>query len=285
MSFTIPERDVRGRAVRLGPVLDQVLLAHNYPPTIRRLLAEALVLAALMGALLKDDDSQLTMQAQTEAGLVDLLVCDYRNGEMRGYVRYDADQLAQAGDEPTLKTLFGNGYLAITFDLAATDQRYQGVVPLEGDTLAEACQSYFIQSEQLPTLIRVAAYQQDDHWVAGGLLLQHLPDGEEGHERLHAQLDHPHWEHAAILAGTIKAEELVDTTLPLETLIWRLFHEESEVRVSHSGKLSRGCRCTEEHYRAILRKFAEPDRAEMRDEHGVIAIDCAFCSKIFPIAM
>ena len=285
MSFTIPERDVRGRTVRLGPVLEEVLRAHKYPPPVRQLLSEALVLTALMGALLKDDDSQLTLQAQTEKGLVDLLVCDYRNGELRGYVRYDEDRLSEADAELTLATLFGHGYLAITFDLAVTKQRYQGVVPLEGDTLAAACESYFIQSEQLPTLIRVAVGQQGEHVVAGGLLLQHLPDGEEGRERLHTQMDHPHWEHAAILAGTITSGELVDRTLPLEVLIWRLFHEENEVRVSQSGKLSRGCRCTEEHYRSILEKFAEPDRAEMRDAHGIIAIDCAFCSKIFPIAM
>jgi molecular chaperone Hsp33 len=104
-------RDARGRVARIGPVLDLVQGAHDYPPPIRKLLAEALVLAALMGSLLKDQDSQLTMQAQTEAGIVDMLVCDYRGGELRGYVRHDAERLAECArahpGEPTLKELFG----------------------------------------------------------------------------------------------------------------------------------------------------------------------------------
>ena len=132
-----------GGSVRLGPVLDAILAAHDYPPPITHLLAEALVLTALIGSLLKDDEGQLTMQAQTEGGVVDLLVCDYRGGELRGYVRHDAERLAMLGANPSLFALFGRGYLAITFDLATTGQRYQGIVPLEGDSLAEACESLF----------------------------------------------------------------------------------------------------------------------------------------------
>ena len=283
LSFTIPERDVRGRAVRLGPVLDQVLSAHAYPHTIRRLLAEALVLSALMGALLKDDGSQLTMQVQTETGVVDLLACDYRNGELRGYVRFDNARFDAVAASAQLCDLFGDGYLAITFDLAASGQRYQGIVPLEGESLAEACQAYFIQSEQVPTLIRVSFAEHDGHCIAGGLLLQHLPEGEEGRERLHAQMDHPHWEHVAVLASTTKASELGDAALPLEDLIWRLFHEEAEVRVSHGEKLTRGCRCSSDYYRSILSRFSAEDLGEMRDDDGIIAVDCAFCSRVFPI--
>ncbi len=289
LHFTIPSRDARGRVVRLGPVLDLVQSAHDYPAPIRKLVAEALVLAALMGSLLKDQDSQLTMQAQTENGIVDMLVCDYRNGELRGYVRHDDERLAacsKAHDgNPTLAELFGKGYLAITFDLAVTGQRYQGIVPLEGESLAEACQSYFIQSEQVPTLIRLATEDCDGHCIGAGLLIQHLPDGEEGRERLHAQMDHPHWEHVSILAGTVRDEELTDCDLSPSDLIWRLFHEEEEVRVAEDAPLTRGCRCSVEHYRTILGRFSEEDRAGMRDEMGVIAVDCAFCSKIFPIEM
>ena len=285
VSFTIPGKDARGRILRLGPLLDQVLGAHAYPPALRKLLAEALVLAGLMGSLLKDDDSQLTLQAQTEQGVVDLLVCDYRNGELRGYVRHDEERLAALGHEPSLNDLFGKGYLAITFDLAVTKQRYQGIVPLEGETLAEACQSYFIQSEQVPTLIKVAMADQDGQCVAGGLLIQHLPDGEEGRTRLHAQMDHPHWEHVSIIASTTRDAELVDAALPLEDLIWRLFHEEQEVRVLAQSDLTRGCRCTDAYYQTLLNRFSEEERAGMRDEHGLIRIDCAFCSKVFPINM
>src|SRR6187549_1195122 len=135
VSFTIPGRNVRGRIVRLGPVLDRILAAHDYPAPIQDLLAEALVLTALMGGLLKRAGSQLTMQAQTKGGAVDLLVCDYRDGELRGYVQHDPDRLAGLAHDPPLQDLFGQGHLAITFEPATSDQRYQGVVPLEGRSL------------------------------------------------------------------------------------------------------------------------------------------------------
>lgn len=284
LGFTIPSRDARGRAVRLGPVLDTVLTAHDYPIPIRHLLAEALVLAALIGSLLKDGEGQLTMQAHAQGGVVDLLVCDYRAGELRGYVRHDADRLAMLGANPSLFALFGQGaYLAITFDLATTGQRYQGIVPLEGTSLAEACEAYFAQSEQVPTLIRVAIRSDKAGCVAGGLLMQHLPEGEEGRERIHVQMDHPQWEHVATLAGSIRHDELIDPALSMEALVWRLFHEEEEVRVQVHDPLSRGCRCTLEHYNAILSRFAEADRVEMRDDDGQILVDCAFCSRQFQI--
>ena len=283
MSVSIPARNARGRVVRLGPVLDTILAAHAYPPAIAHLLAEALVVTALIGSLLKDGDGQLTMQAQTESGIVDLLVCDYRAGELRGYIRHDAERLAQLGANPSLYALFGRGYLAITFDVASTKQRYQGIVPLEGATLAEACESYFAQSEQVPTLIRVAVRSDGKGCVAGGLLLQHLAEGEEGRERLHVRMDHPEWDHVAALAGSIRHDELIDPDLSLEALVWRLFHEEDEVRFTLGQPLGRGCRCSIEHYRAIIGKFPEEDRADMRDEAGLILVDCAFCSKVFEI--
>ncbi len=283
LNFTIPGRDARGRVVRLGPVLETILAAHAYPPAITHLLAEALVVTALIGSLLKDGDGQLTMQAQTEGGIVDLLVCDYRSGELRGYVRHDAERLAALGANPSLYALFGKGYLAITFDVASTRQRYQGIVPLEGSTLAEACESYFAQSEQVPTLIRVAVRASGSGCVAGGLLVQHLAEGEEGRERLHVRLDHPEWDHVAALAGSIRHDELVDPALSLEALVWRLFHEEDEVRVEQGLPLVRGCRCSLEHYADVIGRFPPADQLDMRDEAGKIVIDCAFCSKVFEL--
>lgn len=283
LSFTIPARNARGRIVRLGPVLETILAAHEYPPPIKHLLAEALVITALIGGLFKDEDGQLTVQAQTSGGIVGLLVCDYRGGELRGYVRHDAERLAALGANPSLFALFGQGYLAMTFDLASANQRYQGIVPLEGNSLAEACQAYFVQSEQVPTLMRVAVRSDGKTCVAGGLLAQHLAEGEEGRERLHVRLDHPEWEHVAVLAGSTKHDELVDPELSLEALIWRLFHEEPEVRVEHGPDLSRGCRCSIDHYRSVIAQFPESERAEMRDDAGLIVVDCAFCSKLFEI--
>ena len=283
LSLTIPSRDARGRVVRIGPVLETILAAHAYPPAITHLLAEALVVTALIGSLLKDGDGQLTIQAQTEGGIVEMLVCDYRSGELRGYVRHDAARLAQLGANPSLYALFGKGYLAITFDVASTGQRYQGIVPLEGSTLAEACENYFAQSEQVPTLIRVAVQRTGSGCVAGGLLVQHLAEGEEGRERLHVRMDHPEWDHVAALAGSIRHDELIDAGLSLEALVWRLFHDESEVRVEHGPPLVRGCRCSLEHYAGVIASFPEAAQADMRNDAGVIEIDCAFCSKVFEL--
>ena len=271
--------------MRLGPALDEVLAAHAYPAPVKNLLAEALVLTALIGGLLKQEQSQLTMQAQAKGAAVSLLVCDYREGELRGYAEFDSAKLDRLGANPTLGALFGEGSLAITFDLAATGQRYQGIVPLEGDSLGEACETYFAQSEQVPTLIRLGVRSNGGRTIAGGLLVQHLAEGEEGRERLHVRMDHPEWEHVAVLAGSTRHEELVDPALSLEALIWRLFHEEVEVRVEPGAALARGCRCTSDYYRQVLARFPEQDLADMRDDSGRIVVDCAFCSREFVLEL
>lgn len=287
LGFTIPERHARGRFVRLGAVLDTILDAHAYPPAIEKLLAEALTLTALIGSTLKDAGGQLTMQAQTQNGPVTLMVCDYKGGELRGYVQFDAGRIAALGDTPALPALFGGaGYLAITFDQALTGERYQGIVPLDGDSIAEAAQSYFAQSEQIPTLARVGIGRRDDGTrLAGGLLLQHLPEGEEGRDRIHTRLDHPEWERVAALGATMGADELVDPALSLETLVWRLFNEEEEVRVFTERTLSRGCRCSPDYIAQVIAKFPAEEQREMADADGVITVDCAFCARKFPIAL
>lgn len=286
LGFTIPGRDARGRIVRLTNSLDDVLANHAYPPVIERLLAEALALTALLGSLLKETSGQVTVQAQTENGVVELLVCDYLAGALRGYIRFDADRLAEAGPEPSLFALFGKGYLAITFDQPKSDERYQGIVPLEGEGLGEAAQSFFSQSEQIPSLVRLAATKDKHGWVAGGLMVQHLPEGEDGRERLHTRLDHPEWPHVEILAGTITPEELTDRNLSLDDLAWRLFHEEEEVRVLSPISLEKGCRCDPDYVRSVIARFPDDERAEMIDDDGMIRVDCAFCAKdfVFPPA-
>jgi molecular chaperone Hsp33 len=284
LGFTLPKRDARGRIVRLDGVLDTILSAHDYPPAITHLLAEALVLTALIGGLVKEDGAQMTMQAQTDGGVVRLLACDFKQGELRGYVDFDRDRLAELGANPSLFALFGKSYLAITFDRPGKDGRYQGIVPIEGESLSAACEMYFVQSEQLPTLIKVGVRSGHDGCMAAGLLVQHLPDGEEGRERLHARLDHPEWEHVSILGGSLRHDELLDQTLSMEAIIWRLFHEEEQVRVQPGFALARGCRCSAEHYYDVISRFPEAERAEMRDDDGMIRVDCAFCSKKFPIA-
>ncbi len=283
IGFALPSSNARGRLVRLGPLLGEVLSAHDYPAPIARILSEALTLTALLGAMLKDEEGQLTLQAQTEEGIIDLLVCDYRAGELRGYVRFDNERLAEAASLPSLFALFGKGYLAITFDQTITRERYQGIVPLEGDSLADAAQHYFSQSEQIPSLVRLAV--DDTGHVAGGILIQHLPEGEEGRERLHTRLDHPEWDHVRILAETIRANELVDHSLPLENLLWRLFHEEEEVRILSTSSLRKGCRCSFDYVRSVIARFGEDERTEMVDDDGFISVDCEFCSRVFPIRL
>jgi len=283
LGVAIPSRNARGRIARLGSLIDTVLANHGYPPVIEQLLAEALTLTALLGSLLKEPQGQLTLQAQTEGGIIDLMVCDYLGGDLRGYVRHDPERLADASAEPTLQELFGKGYLAITFDQPVAKERYQGIVPLEGKNLAEAAQSYFAQSEQIPSLVRLAARKRDGHWFAGGLLLQHLPEGEEGRERLHTRLDHPDWPHVAILGGSVKAEELTDPELPLDDLVWRLFHEEEELRTLPAIPLRRGCRCDPGYVRSVIARFPADEREAMVGDDGMIRVDCAFCSSSFEI--
>jgi len=200
-------------------------------------------------------------------------------------VRHDPERLAEAGPNPTLFSLFGRGYLAITFDQPASNERYQGIVPLEGESLAHAAQSYFTQSEQIPSIVRLAARKEDSGWVAGGLLFQHLAEGEEGRDRLHTRLDHPEWPHVAILAGSVKDEELTDPTLPLDDLAWRLFHEEEEVRTLAPVALARGCRCDPDYVKSVIARFPPEERAAMVGDDGFIRVDCAFCATDFPIAL
>ena len=284
MGFTLTGRSARGRMVRLEGVLEEVLAAHDYPTPITHLLGEALVLVALMGGLLKGEQAQMTMQAQTNGGIVSLLVCDYRGGAVRGYADFDGERLAKLGANPPLTALFGEGYLGITFETEGRE-RYQGIVPLEGDSLAAACESYFTQSEQIPTLIRVASRAGASGRMAAGMLIQHLPEGEEGRERLHIRLDHPDWEHVAILAGTISHDELLDPALSLEAITWRLFHEEEEVLVQTGARVSRGCRCSTAHYEAVIARFPPEELGDMRGPDGIIAVDCAFCSRTFALAI
>lgn len=288
LRFSLPDRHARGRLVRLDAVLADILAAHAYPPLIEKTLAEALMLTALLGASLKQADGQLTLQAQTK-GAIRLLVCDYKDGGLRGYVQFDAAEVAALPPDATLFGLFGSGYLAITFDRALPvgegGGRYQGIVPLEGSSLSEAAEHYFVQSEQIPTMIRVGVAHIAGRCIAGGILVQHLPEGEEGRERLHVRLDHPEWEHVLALSGTTGKDELCDPALPLEEIVWRLFHEEDEVLVEKGQPLTKGCRCDLAHIRDVIAKFPPEDRAEMADDAGEIVVDCEFCSRRFPISL
>ncbi len=282
LGFMVPARNARGQVVRLDATLNAILAAHPYPEPLIRLLAEALTLTALVGAAMKQDDGQVTLQAQAKGGIVELLACDWRAGELRGYLKHDEQAVVPEG--LSLPELFGKGYLAITVDQAVSDERWQGIVPLEGATLAEALEAWFSQSEQLPTLMRVGiAGSAATGWLAGGLMVQHLARAEIGGERLDAGEQHPDWSHIEALAATTSTAELTDAELSAEALLWRLFHEE-QVRVVPGPTPVKGCRCSAAHIRDVLMRFPEAERAEMRDDKGLISVDCQFCSRVFGIA-
>ncbi len=281
LHFTISSRDVRGRIVRIDEALNAIISVHNYPPLIESLLTEALSLTAVIGSTLKNEDGQMTIQAQSSSGAISLLVCDYIAGAIRGYVQFDRAKFDARKDD-SLETLFADGYLAITID-RAKQGRYQGIVPLDGVSITECVEHYFVQSEQLPTKI-ILGVKGDRHKIAGALLVQHLPDGEEGKERLHVRLDHPEWEHVKILSQSMSGDELCNENIPLEELAWRLFHEE-EVRIEKGALISKGCRCNEAHIRDVIAKFPDSERQEMANDDGKIVVDCKFCSKDFLISL
>ena len=282
LGFMVPARGARGMVVRIDATLNAIVAAHPYPEPLIRLLAEALTLTALVGATMRQHDGQVTVQASAKGGVVDLLACDWRAGELRGYIKYDSQAVVSEG--MSLPELFGKGYLAITVDQVTSEERWQGIVPLEGRSLAAALEGWFSQSEQLPTLMRIGVTGADSTgWLAGGMIVQHLARAEIGGERLDAGEQHPDWEHVAALAGTTSAEELTDPDLSAEALLWRLFHEE-QVRVVPGPTPVKGCRCSAAHIRDVLMRFPETERAGMRDETGVIAVDCQFCSRVFGIA-
>ena len=279
IAFTVPERGVRGRIVRLDAALGAILGAHAYPDPIARLLGEALGLAALLGSLLRPEDGQLTLQAKGKGGPVTLLVADYKAGAIRGYASQDLDRRFQPAD--TLGALLGEGYLVITLDQTASAERYQGIVTLGQETLERAAEGYFAESEQLPTLVRLAAERTESgRWIAGGLIVQHLPRSEVGAARLHVEGGNADWEHMLALASTVTRDELLEPSLRLETLLWRLFNEEA-VHAMPPVLLARGCRCSKDHIVSVLEQFPEEERATMRNAEGLISVDCEFCSKQF----
>jgi molecular chaperone Hsp33 len=280
MPFQVDALDVRGRTLRLGPLLNDILSSHNYPAIVTELLAEAVLLTGLVGSVLRSAGGVMTLQARGD-GPINLLVTDFRvPGEVRGYASFDAEKLATLGANPRLEDLCGKGYLAITLEQPGTDERYQGIVPLEGANLSEAAQYYFNASDQLPTMCRLAVRYDalKSTWIAGGLLVQHLPRGETGGERLFVAEDHPNWQHAALMARTVGMEELTDPTLAMSDLIWRLFHEDAPM-VYPALALTKGCRCTRDHVQGVLRQFSFEELADMREPDGSFKVNCAFCSK------
>ena len=281
LPFQADQAEVFGRLVKLGPTVDTILSRHDYPEAVSRLLGEAVALTALLGASLKSE-GKFILQASTD-GPVDLLVADYQvPGGLRGYARFSPERLAEL---PPDGRLLGEGHLAMTIDRGIETERYQGVVPLEGESLTEAADTYFRQSEQLPTFIRLAVarhYRADKAagrpwtWRAGGLLVQKLTrEGGRAGTR-EAAFEEEDWTRARALAETVEDHELLDPMLPADRLIYRLFHEE-QVRAYRAIPLETYCSCSRARVEDLLKRFSAEDLADMVVD-GEVWVTCEFCN-------
>lgn len=292
LPFQVDALDARGRTVRLGPMLDAILSRHDYPETVSRLLGEAVALTALLGSSLKFS-GQFQLQTRTD-GPVDMLVVDFAApGSLRAYARFNAEAVAAAGGA-TPARLLGKGHLAFTIDQGAHMQRYQGLVPLEGQGLEEAAHQYFLRSEQIPTRVRLAVGQVSgggkSRWRAGGVMVQFLPsssdrqrqaefdpgDAPAGVER-HAFIEDDAWVEARSLVETVEDHELVDPALTSEDLLYRLFHERG-ARVYESVVMEERCRCSRDRIFEMLARFSEEEKQAMVGDDGAIGVTCEFCS-------
>ncbi len=271
--FKIEGQAVRGRLVRLGPLIDTVLDRHRYPPVVAELLAETVALAAALAGALKYD-GVFTLQTKGD-GPVRLMVADVTSdGDVRGYAQFDAERLAAVtgnGEALSVPKLLGAGYLAFTVDQGSHTERYQGIVELIGATLAECVHHYFRQSEQLDAVVKVAAGRATGGWRAGALMLQRLPpsagaadDVEDG------------WRRTLAFMASSTPDELLDAQLAPNDLLYRLFHEDG-VRVFATADLRPGCRCSRQRVERVLRSLPD-DELEAFKIDGVISVTCEFCS-------
>ena len=292
--FAVTPLDVRGRVVRLGPALDRILSQHDYPPEIARLTGEAALLAVLLGSALKGE-GRFQLQTRTE-GVVNMIVVDYEApGQLRAYARFDAVSLAIARDTGAASgaQLLGHGHLAFTIDRGLSASRYQGVVALEGQGLEVAAHQYFQQSEQIPTLVRLAIGELipgsgGQAWRAGGLLVQFLPESPERQRAVHQELSTPEgfesepkgddaWEEALALSSSIEDHELLDPALSSERLLYRLFNQRG-VAVFETEAVRHVCRCEPARMVEMLNRFTKEDLQNMIGDDGKIGVTCEFCN-------
>jgi molecular chaperone Hsp33 len=281
-AFQIEGWPLRGRIVRLGPAIDEVLTRHDYPEAVANLLGEACALAALVGSSLKFE-GRLIVQAQGD-GPVSFVVADYdTTGGLRGYCSFDADKLAAVSGgfaRPGAKTLLGGGVFIMTIDQGEEMDRYQGITPIEGETLALCAEQYFAQSEQTPTRVRLSVGQVDIgeglKWRAGGILIQNIAADEARGSTEDV------WERAQALFATTGEDELIDPTVSGELLLWRLFNEDG-VRVFEPTPLRAFCRCSQERVESVVHSFSDEERAAMLEPDGKIHVTCEYCSRRYEL--
>lgn len=281
-AFQIEGWPVRGRLVRLGDAIDKILAAHAYPEPVAALLGEACVLAALVGSALKFE-GRLIVQAQGD-GPVRYVVADYdTDGHLRGYCRFDEAEVAAASEgfvRPGAKTLLGQGVFVMTLDRGPDFERTQGITPIEGESLSLAAEHYFVQSEQIPTKVRLAVGSVTNEggttWRAGGALIQ-LIAGDDARGSTEDV-----WDRSRALFQTLGDDELIDPTVSPETLLYRLFHEDG-VRLEDARALKAQCRCSADRIGTVLASFGPEERADMVEPDGKIHVTCEYCAEVYKL--
>ncbi len=304
LPFEVASLDLRGRVVRLGPVVDQILEKHNYPEPVAKLVGEAIVLTVMLGSALKID-GRFILQTQTD-GPVGLLVVDFTTpGKVRACARFGKEGIAAAiaAGKTDPGALLGKGHLAMTIDQGADTGRYQGLVALDGGTLEDAAHEYFLRSEQIPTRVRLAVAEEliagsggaSHRWRAGGIMLQFLPKSAERARvadldpgdapagvALPEVLDDDAWVQGRALLETVEDIELIDPEISSERLAFRLFHQPG-VRVFKTTDVRAECSCSRDSVESMLKSFSQEDRDHMV-ENGKIAVTCEFCSATYDFA-
>ncbi|PZX18951.1 molecular chaperone Hsp33 [Palleronia aestuarii] len=297
LPFQLDKSDIRGRVARLDGVLEEVLAQHDYPPAIEALIAETALLTALIGQTIKLR-WKLSLQVRGD-GPCRLVATDYfapgddgTPARVRAYASYDADKLDPEGDPfPQI----GKGYFAVLLDQGEGTQPYQGITPIAGGSLSSCAETYFAQSEQLPTRFalsfgRSQAPGTEAQWRAGGIMLQHMPkasplmggEGGTGEQGLLAADDildgdeAEDWTRANLLLDTVEETELVGPHVQPTDLLVRLFHEEAP-RVFDPQPVNFGCTCSADKVRQTLSIYSAKDIEKMTTEDGVVTADCQFC--------
>jgi molecular chaperone Hsp33 len=281
-AFQIEGQPARGRIVRLGPVVDDILKRHAYPDAVANLLGETCALAALVGASLKFE-GRLIVQAQGD-GPVSYVVADYdTSGGLRGYCSFDAEKVGAVSTgfvRPGARTLLGDGLFIMTVDPTNLKDRYQGVTQIEGETLALCAEQYFAQSEQVPTKVRLAVGELDtgetQAWRSGGMMIQNIAEDEARGSTADA------WDRAQILFETVGEDELIDPQIAPETLLYRLFHEDG-VRMFTPQPLRAYCRCSQDRVLGMLRAFPAEELTDMVEPDGRIHVTCEYCARAYQV--
>ncbi|TJZ89798.1 Hsp33 family molecular chaperone HslO [Paracoccus gahaiensis] len=295
LPFQLDRSAIRGRVVRLDGVLDHVLSRHDYPPAVSALVAEIALLTALIGPTVKLR-WKLSLQVRGN-GAIRTIAADYfapegedKPARIRAWASFDADRL----DARAPFDQIGDGYFAILIDQGPGSTPYQGITPLTGGTLSACAQTYFAQSEQLPTRFQLASglsrvAGQPALWRAGGIMLQTLPaqpvspsEGGTGENGLIAAADilqgaeSEDWNRANILLDTVETLELIGPTVGPTDLLLRLFHEETP-RVFDAHRVEFGCSCTADRVRDTLAIYSAKDIGHMTTPEGIVTADCQFC--------